>query len=57
MISLSLSHGDRPREMVVADKGVDVGAYGSMDSTWTGAPVARICVLSNFVPRDSSPST
>jgi hypothetical protein len=35
---------------------VGVGACGSMDSAWTGAPVARICVLSNFVARDSSPS-
>jgi hypothetical protein len=35
---------------------VSVGACGSMDSAWTGAPVARMCVLSNFVARDSSPS-
>jgi hypothetical protein len=36
---------------------VSVGACGSMDSALTGAPVARICVLSNFVACDSSPST
>jgi hypothetical protein len=39
------------------DLAVSVGACGSMDFAWTGAPVARICVLSKFVARDSRPST
>jgi hypothetical protein len=46
-----------PEETLPAVAFVGVGACGSMDSAWTGAPVACICVLSNFVARDSSPST
>jgi hypothetical protein len=34
---------------------VSVGACGSLDSVWTGAPVARICVLSKFCGTGSVP--